>query len=66
MGNASLFSTRATRKDGMPMAQQQRGHPRGNSSDRASAKEERSRFSLEGKVVVAALSWQVHGREALR
>jgi hypothetical protein len=55
-----------TRKDGMPVAQQHRGHPRGNGSDRASAREECCGFSLEGGVVVAVLSWIVQLLEALR
>ncbi len=41
-------------------------HPRRNCSDLASAREENCKFSLEGKVVVAALSWHVHVREALQ
>jgi len=48
------------------MVQPHRGHPRGNSSDRASAKEERCRFSHERGVGVVALFWYVHIREVLR
>jgi hypothetical protein len=42
---------------GMPIAQLHRGHPKGNRSDWASAREKNCRFSLEGGVVVTALCW---------
>jgi hypothetical protein len=43
-------------KSSMPMEQQHKVDSRRTSSDWASAKEERCRFSLEGGVVVAVLS----------
>jgi hypothetical protein len=66
MGNASLFSKRVTRKDSMPMTQKHRGPYIENRCDRASAKEECSRFTLEGGVVVAALFWYAHLMETLQ
>jgi hypothetical protein len=63
MGERLPLLKRTTRKDGMPMTQQHRVYPRGNSSDRASAREE---SSLEGGVGVVALFWNVHVMEALQ